>query len=115
MKSIDGFMAAMPAYPGRLFNQIWHRLMLANDLANGGLQLGDRTIDLGNITVPVLAVAGTSDVIAAVPVTRAIVDVLTRAPSVRFETAPGGHVGVLAGPKAPESTWRFLDEHLAAQ
>ena len=115
MKSIDGFMAAMPAYPGRLFNQIWHRLMLANDLATGGLQLGDRTIDLGNITVPVLAVAGTSDVIAAVPVTRAIIDVLTRAPSVRFETAPGGHVGVLVGPKAPESTWRFLDEHLAAR
>ncbi|WP_338080076.1 alpha/beta hydrolase [Antrihabitans stalactiti] len=113
MKSVDGFMAAMPAYPGRLFHQMWHQLMLGNELANGHVVLGDRRIDLGEIRVPVLAVAGLADVIAPVPVAHAITTVLTGAPRLRFETAPGGHVGVLAGPKAPTTTWRFLDEHLA--
>ncbi|CAM3919553.1 alpha/beta hydrolase [Smaragdicoccus niigatensis] len=114
MKSIDGFTAAMPAYPGRLFNQMWHRLMLGNELASGGFGLRDRTVRLDAITVPVLAVAGLADAIAPVPVARPITDVLSRAASVRFETAPGGHLGVLTGPKAAATTWRYLDEHLAS-
>ena len=32
---------------------------------------------------------------------------------VRLETAPGGHLGVLTGMGARDTTWRYLDEFLA--
>jgi polyhydroxyalkanoate synthase subunit PhaC len=31
-----------------------------------------------------------------------------------METAPGGHLGVLTGRAARDTTWRFLDELLDA-
>jgi polyhydroxyalkanoate synthase len=37
---------------------------------------------------------------------------LTGAPSVRVELAPGGHLGVLTGRGARRSTWRVLDDFL---
>ena len=43
---------------------------------------------------------------------RRLVDVLDNAAEVRFETAPGGHLGVLAGRGARKTTWAYLDEFL---
>jgi polyhydroxyalkanoate synthase len=42
-------------------------------------------------------------------------ELLDNAPSVRFETAPGGHLGVLTGLKARGTTWRYIDEFQAEQ
>jgi polyhydroxyalkanoate synthase subunit PhaC len=61
----------------------------------------------------VLIVAGTTDVIAPVASVRRARDVLTGARSIRFETAPGSHLGVLTGPEARDSTWEYLAEFLA--
>ena len=113
MRSVDGFIAAMPAYPGKLFDEMWYRLVLANDLNRGYLQLKDRRIDLGRVNVPVLAIGGMSDAIAPVPAAQAVTRILTGAPSVRFESAPGGHLGVLTGSSARTTTWNFIDDHLA--
>src|SRR5437764_1094655 len=44
----------------------------------------------------------------------AVEELLTGAPVVRLERAPGGHLGVLTGRGARLSTWRYLDEFLAA-
>jgi polyhydroxyalkanoate synthase len=41
-----------------------------------------------------------------------VVELLDKAPEVRFKTAPGGHLGVLTGRKARGTTWRYLDEFL---
>ncbi|MDO9355427.1 MAG: hypothetical protein Q7T55_17130, partial [Solirubrobacteraceae bacterium] len=35
---------------------------------------------------------------------------LPQSAEVRLRTAPGGHLAVLAGPDAPRTTWRELDE-----
>ena len=40
---------------------------------------------------------------------RRLVDLLPNAPEVRFETAPGGHLGVLTGRGARTTTWAYLD------
>jgi polyhydroxyalkanoate synthase len=113
MRAMDGFIAAMPAYPGKLFDEMWYRLVLANDLNRGCLQLPNRRVDLGCAEVPVLAIAGTSDPIAPVPAAQALTRVLTGAPSVRFETAPGGHLGVVTGTSARTTTWNMIDDYLA--
>jgi polyhydroxyalkanoate synthase len=85
-----------------------------NDLANGRVEINDRVIDLANVEVPVLAVAGTGDVLAPADAVVAVEGLLTGAPEVRVHRSPGGHLGVLTGRSAKDSTWRDLDDFLAA-
>jgi len=65
------------------------------------------------VRVPVLVVAGDGDGIAPKAAVQHVVDLLPNAPHVRYETAPGGHLGVLAGRAARRTTWKYLDEFLS--
>jgi polyhydroxyalkanoate synthase len=85
-----------------------------NDLANGRVEINDRVIDLANVEVPVLVVAGTNDVLAPADAVVAVEGLLTGAPEVHVHREPGGHLGVLTGRGAKDSTWRDLDDFLAA-
>jgi polyhydroxyalkanoate synthase len=114
MEAVDDYMANMLAYPGRTFGQLYHRFFRVNELAQGTVQLtGDRTIALDAVTEPVLAVAGKSDILAPVPAVLAVEDLLPGAAEVEVHVAPGGHLGVLTGRSAIETTWNHLDDFLA--
>lgn len=113
IEAVDHLMNNMHGYPGRVFGQIFHLLLRGNDLAAGGLRLAGRDVELADVDVPVLVVAGRDDVIAPLPAVRRAVPLLTGSPEVRFATAPGGHLGVLTGRRARESTWPELDRALA--
>jgi len=113
IEAVDAFMGDMTAYPGRSFGQLYHRFFRTNDLAEGRLELGPRVLDLAGVRVPVLAIAGQGDGIAPVAACHHVADLLPQAPSVRLETAPGGHLGVLTGRAARTTTWPLLDEFLA--
>jgi polyhydroxyalkanoate synthase len=114
-EAVDEYMARMLAYPGRSFGQLYHRFFRVNELAGGTLQLdGDRMIELANVHQPVLTIAGDADALAPVAAVEAVVDLLPNAASVRFETVPGSHLGALTGRTAETTTWRHLDEFLAA-
>jgi polyhydroxyalkanoate synthase len=112
-QAVDEYMANMLAYPGRTFGQLYHQFFRVNELAGGTLELGHNRIELANVDVPVLAVGGTSDVLAPIDAVRHVGALLPNSPDVRIETAPGGHLGVLTGRSAVRSTWIFLDEFLA--
>ncbi|MGI9019958.1 MAG: alpha/beta hydrolase [Solirubrobacterales bacterium] len=111
-EAIESFMGSMIAYPGRTFGQLYHRFFRVNDLSEGRLELADRTIDLRNVRAPVMAVAGTTDVLAPRAAVHHVGNLVPNAPDVRLETAPGGHLGVLTGRSAERTTWRALDEFL---
>jgi polyhydroxyalkanoate synthase subunit PhaC len=114
MEAVDNYMANMLAYPGRTFGQLYHRFFRVNELAQGKLELTeDRCIDLADVTQPVLAVAGKSDVLAPVPAVLAIEKLLPNAAEVETHVAPGGHLGVLTGRGAMTTSWTYLDEFLA--
>lgn len=114
MEAVDRFIALMPGYPGRLYMQVYHHLVQDNRLHDGQLPLtAERVIELSKVTQDVLIVAGTSDVIAPSDCVRAACEVLTGARSVRFETAPGSHLGVLSGPEARSTTWEHIADFLA--
>jgi polyhydroxyalkanoate synthase len=114
MEAVDDYMANMLAYPGRTFGQLYHRFFRVNELAQGKLALtDDRLIDLGEVTQPVLAVAGSSDILAPAPAVLAVEELLPNAAVVETHVAPGGHLGVLTGRSATETTWNHLDEFLA--
>src|SRR3954469_23469268 len=113
IEAVDDYMANMLAYPGRTFGQLYHQFFRVNDLADGRISLDDgETIDLADVSVPVLVVAGTNDVLAPRDAVEHVVDLLPASPDVRFMTAKGGHLGVLTGRGARDSTWRYLDSFL---
>ena len=113
IEAVDDYMGNMLAYPGRTFAQLYHRFFRVNDLADGRFEVADgRTVDLADIDIPVLIVAGESDILAPQPAVHHLADLLTGAPDVRVETAPGGHLGVLTGRSAIRTTWRMLDGFL---
>ncbi|WP_037306698.1 alpha/beta fold hydrolase [Amycolatopsis orientalis] len=115
IEAVDHFMDNMIAYPGRTFGQIYHRFFRANDLAEGTVDLNGRIIALSGVKVPTLVIAGQNDTIAPRGAVERLTGLLDNAPSVTFETAPGGHLGVLTGRKARGTTWRYLDRFLDEQ
>jgi polyhydroxyalkanoate synthase subunit PhaC len=112
IEAVDRFMNGMLAYPGRTFGQLYHRFFRANDLANGSLALGHRTVRLDRVTVPVLSIAGTGDGIAPLGAVHHVGELLPNAPEIRLESAPGGHLGVLTGRSARRTTWSLIDGFL---
>jgi polyhydroxyalkanoate synthase len=113
VEAVDHFIDNMHAYPGRTMGQLYHQFFRVNDLADGHLSLGDHEIDLADVRVPVLAVAGDADTLAPRAAVHHVGALLTGAPEVRLETGPGGHLGVLTGRRAAQTTWRWIDEFFA--
>lgn len=114
LEAVDRFIGLMPGYPGRLYGQLYHHIVQNNSLNQGRLPLApDRVVELSSVHQDVLIVAGTDDVIAPVGCVQRATDVLTGARSVRFETAPGSHLGVLSGPEARSTTWGHIADFLA--
>jgi polyhydroxyalkanoate synthase len=115
MEAVDRFIGLMPGYPGRLYGQLYHHVVLNNALHDGHLDLGaGRSVRLAEVRQDVLVVGGSTDVIAPVPCVQRACDVLTGVRSIRFETAPGSHLGVLSGPEARDTTWRYISDFLEA-
>jgi polyhydroxyalkanoate synthase subunit PhaC len=110
IEAVDRFTANMIAYPGRTFGQLYHRFVKGNALVGGTIELGDRTISVADIEVPVLVFAGATDGIAPVAAVKAVVPLLSGSREVRFEIVPGGHLGMLTGRAARRTTWAILDE-----
>ncbi|MPZ61706.1 MAG: alpha/beta fold hydrolase [Propionibacteriales bacterium] len=113
LEAVDRFTANMIAYPGRTFGQLYHRAIRENALAGGGWNLDDdRRIELSDLHVPLLVLAGSSDGIAPIDAVRPLAEMVPHS-KVRFEVVPGGHLGMLTGRAARATTWRLLDEFLA--
>jgi polyhydroxyalkanoate synthase subunit PhaC len=110
IEAVDRFTAAMTAYPGRTFGQLYHRLLKGNALVDGTFDLdGGRTLSVADVTVPVLVFGGANDAIAPIAAVKAAVPLLTGAREARFEIVPGGHLGMLTGRRARTSTWPLID------
>lgn len=115
VEAVDGLMNSMLAYPGRATLQVYQRLVQRNELADGTIQGPNKLVKLADIRVPVMNIAGTSDVLVPVDVALHVGKLLPNAPEVRLETAPGGHLGVLTGRSAAGTTWAMIDDFLDSQ
>jgi polyhydroxyalkanoate synthase len=113
IEAVDRFTDNMLAYPGRTFGQLYHRFFRANDLAEGHLDIGGRRIRLGEVRVPVLVIAGETDVLAPKRAVQRLTKLLPNSPRRRYRVCPGGHLGVLTGRAARKTTWVYLDQFIA--
>jgi polyhydroxyalkanoate synthase len=114
LEAVDRFAADLDASHTRSFGQLLHRLLDGHQLARGSFAVGDRTVSLAHLAVPLLVVAGAEDQIAPVAGVRPVVDLLGGGADLRFEVVPGGHLGMLTGRGARATTWRILDEWVDA-
>jgi polyhydroxyalkanoate synthase len=103
----------MLAYPGRTSIQLYRRLALGNELATGRIVHPEGVIDLADVRVPVMNVAGSNDVLAPEAGVKHVETLLPNSPDVRIPTSPGGHLGILTGRSAASTTWRHIDEFFA--
>lgn len=113
IQAVDRFTAGMIAYPGRTFGQLYHRMVKGNQLGKGVIELGGREIKVANVTAPVLVFAGNTDGIAPIAAVKALTKLLKNAHEVRFEIVPGGHLGMLTGRAARNTTWEVMDDWIA--
>jgi len=96
---MERWIADRPDHPGEVLRQWFKDLYQDNKLIRNELQLGDRRVDLRNITMPVLNIYATGDTIVPVSCSKGVgshfgTDDYTEVP------VPGGHIGTFVGGKA---------------
>jgi polyhydroxyalkanoate synthase subunit PhaC len=114
IEAVDTFTSQLLAYSGRTIGQMYRLFFRKNGLAKGAMTIGGKRVRLADVKVPVLVIAGRADEIAPWKAVHPLTRLLTGSGEVRFETAPGGHLGVLTGRTARNTTWRTLDSWLDA-
>jgi poly[(R)-3-hydroxyalkanoate] polymerase subunit PhaC len=89
---------------GETFREFVKRLYQRNELVRGEMRVGDRRIDLGRITCPVLLLTAKGDHLIAPASTEGIrPHVGSR--DVHSMSTGGGHVGLVVGGKAHATLW----------
>src|SRR5205823_392696 len=94
--SLTGWASDHIPLPGAAFRQIIDLFFHGQCLIEGRVPIGDRTVDLGRVTCPVLSVTGTFDHLVPPECSSPLAATLrgTRVDELRF---PTGHVGLLVG------------------
>ncbi|MBC7171053.1 MAG: alpha/beta hydrolase, partial [Polyangiaceae bacterium] len=108
------FIDRMEAYPGGVVQDLLQYLWGENRLARGELPMEGASGKLSTIGSSVLAIVGHDDPIVRPACARPLLD---RIASRDWEVleVPGGHVGIVGGKAAPETSWRRLADWLGAR
>lgn len=102
--------------PGAFYLWIVEHLFHNNELIAGTLRVGERTVDLGQITCPLHLLAGKTDHITPPPQVFALADYVGTNPAeVTTGTTTGGHLGLFMGHEALQEHWAPHFERLAAR
>lgn len=97
---------------GRLLAEIAQKFgPSANEIMTGRTTIGDKTVDISAVTMPVISISAARDHISPADGCDAIARIVPHAEVVRV---PGGHVGAVAGSRAPDLWGRIADFHHAA-
>lgn len=110
---MERWIADRPDHPGEVLRQWFKDLYQENKLIRNELQLGGRTVDLRNITMPVLNIYATGDTVVPVSCSKGVgqyfgTDDYTEVP------VPGGHIGTFVGGKAQKILAPTLSEWFSA-
>lgn len=96
---MEKWVSDSPAQAGETFRKFIKDLYQHNKLAEGTFELGGRTVDLKNISMPVLTIYAKDDHIVPPDSTRPINDLIGSRDKELMEF-PGGHIGVFVGSRS---------------
>lgn len=108
----SAFLDRMVAYPGGIIQDTVVRVWIDNQLSNGEIQIGDDIARLGNVSANLLAIAGSDDTMVTPGAAKRVMDHVGSTDKT-FRVVPGGHMGILAGSKAPAASWLEMAQWLA--
>jgi poly(3-hydroxyalkanoate) synthetase len=102
--------------PGAFYLWIITHLFRDNALIDGGVEIGDRTVDLGNLDMPLNLLAGQTDHITPPDQVFALADhASTPADRVVKRITSGGHLGLFMGHEALRHHWPPLMAQVLAE
>lgn len=108
----SAFLDRMVAYPGGIIQDAVVRIWIDNQLSKGEIQVGDDIARLENVSANLLALAGATDTMVTPGAAKRVMDHVSSIDKT-FMVAPGGHMGILAGSKAPKASWIAIADWLA--
>jgi polyhydroxyalkanoate synthase subunit PhaC len=103
-----------PPFPGAAFNQWITEFYQQDKLVKGEIHLRGRRVDLSNIEVPLLNIAGKRDHICTLPQAEATMD-LVSSEDKEFFVLDAGHVGLMTGRGAKKGLWPKLSGWLESR
>ncbi len=106
------YLNNMLMYPGGVIRDMTVKVAVDNKLAAGRIEVGDRIAAIDQITCPLLAFAGETDTLVSPQIAGKLIDVVASTDKA-FRVAPGGHMGVILGSRAPEKVWAESADWLA--
>jgi polyhydroxyalkanoate synthase len=99
---------------GETFREFVKKLYQRNELVRGELRLGDRRVDLGRLTCPLLLLTAPNDHLVPPSSTEGI-RASVGSPGVESMAIDAGHVGLVVGGKAHKTVWPAATRWLAGQ
>lgn len=111
-RRFDRWAADQIPFPGECFRQCTKELQQQNRLLRGEFTLGGRRVDLGNVRVPFIHVVAEHDHIVPYEAARELVGMVGSEDKQEL-VMPGGHVSLVAGPRAIHRLWPGLEQWLA--
>src|SRR5215213_5177716 len=103
-----------PPFPGATFRQWITEFYQQNKLARGEMVLRGRRIDLSNIRMPLLNIAGKKDHICTLPQAEATMN-LVGSEDKEFFVLDAGHVGLMTGRGAKKGLWPKVSDWLGTR
>ena len=111
-RRFDRWAADQIPFPGECFRQTTKELQQENRLVKGEFELAGRRIDLSRITVPLIHVVAEHDHIVPYEAARPLVPMVGSEDKQEM-IIKGGHVSLVAGPRAVHRLWPELEGWLA--
>lgn len=93
--------------PGAAYRRLIRDLYCDNTLIRGRFHLRERVLDLADITMPTLAIAGSKDHICKPDAARALIDAVS-AEKKDYREVPGGHITSIIGGRARKTVYPMI-------
>lgn len=111
-QSLSTWMKEFIPGPKAAYREFFNEYVVDNSLLKRDARVGEHAVDLEALRCPLLALSGEADPIATPGSVSAILE-LVGSQDKELITVPGGHIGVIAGGRARQHSWRSLSEWLA--
>jgi polyhydroxyalkanoate synthase subunit PhaC len=111
--AMNRYMNDFIPYPAEALRQLLRDFMMENGLRSQ-IAFRDKIADLAKLRCSLLALTGSGDDIAPEGST-SVIQERVGSTDVELAAVPGGHLGVIVGSKAPQTTWRIIADWLAAR
>jgi len=109
--NMEKWVNDQPAQAGEIYRQFIKDLYQENKLVKGELQIGEYTVNLKNINMPVLTIYASADHLVPPVATKPLHDHISSKDKTLYEF-PGGHIGVFTGRRSQKELSPAIAEWL---